>query len=55
MKGILLLYLILALFSSSFRRAPALLWERFWLAFGLWRVLHRPWRVAWRKALREVR
>lgn len=54
MKGILLLYLLLALFSTSFRRAPAVLWSRFWLAFGLWRVLRRPWRVAWTMARRRV-
>lgn len=54
MKLILLLYLIVALFSPAFRRAPAVLWARFWLAFGLWRVLRRPWRVAWTNARRRV-
>ena len=52
MKGILLLYLVLALFSERLRRAPAVFVHRLGHAFRLWRVLHQPWRVAWHRACR---
>lgn len=54
MKGILLLYLVLALFCVPIRRAPAVWLGRLSRAFIRLRVLHQPWRLAWRRAVREI-
>lgn len=54
MKLILLAYLLLALFCVLIRRAPAVWISRLGRAVRLWRVLHQPWRVAWRRAVREI-
>jgi hypothetical protein len=54
MLWILLAYLLLALFSPALRRAPAVLCARLAHALCLWRILHRPWRVAWHQARRRV-
>jgi len=53
MKILLLLYLVLALYSETIRRAPALLWTRCWHAVLLRRYLRLPWRLAWHKACRR--
>jgi hypothetical protein len=54
MQLLLLAWLLLALFSERLRRAPAVWLCRFGRALSLWRVLHKPWRVAWRRACREI-
>lgn len=30
------------------------IWQRFWLAVTLWRILGRRWRVAWHMAARRM-
>lgn len=54
MKLILLAYLLLALFCVPIRRAPVVWIGRLSRAVLRWRVLHQPWRVAWRRAVREI-
>ena len=54
MNLILLAWLVLALFSLPIRRAPAVWLCRLGRALSLWRVLHKPWRVAWQSACREI-
>ena len=54
MQLILLAWLILSLCCDPLRRAPAVLLCRLGRALSLWRVLHKPWRVAWQRACREI-
>lgn len=53
-KLLVLTYLALAFLFAPVRRAPALLLCRLGRALILWRVLHKPWRVAWQRAVREI-
>jgi hypothetical protein len=54
LKLILLAYLLLALFCVPIRRAPVVWMGRLSRAVLRWRVLHQPWRIAWRRAVREI-
>ena len=54
MKVILLAYVLLALFCVPVRRGPAVWLRRLSRAFLRWRVLHQPWRVAWKRACQEI-